>query len=143
MALRVIQLLDLIVYEDLKVKNMVRNRKLALSISDVAWYTFRTWLEYFGFKYGRITVAVPPHNTSIDCSNCGEKIVKSLSTRTHVCKCGFVEDRDVNAAINILKRGLNTVGHTGIYAGGDLPSWAIGYGLSSNGGSLNLESPSL
>ena len=143
MALRVIQLLDLIVYEDLKVKNMVRNRKLAKSISDVAWYTFRTWLEYFGFKYGRITVAVPPHNTSQNCSNCGERVVKSLSTRTHVCKCGYVEDRDVNAAINILKRGLNTVGHTGIYAGGDLPSWAIGYGLSSNGGSLNLESPSL
>ena len=142
-ALRVIQSNDLIVYEDLKVKNMVRNRKLAKSISDVAWYTFRTWLEYFGFKYGRITVAVPPHNTSQNCSNCGEKVIKSLSTRTHVCKCGFVEDRDVNAAINILKRGLNTVGHTGIYAGGDLPSWAVGYGLSSNGGSLNLESPSL
>ena len=143
-ALRVIQSNDLIVYEDLKVKNMVQNRKLAKSISDVAWYAFRTWLEYFGFKYGRITVAVPPHNTSQNCSNCGEKVVKSLSTRTHVCPyCKYVEDRDVNAAINILKRGLNTVGHTGIYAGGDLPSWAVGYGLSSNGGSLNLESPSL
>jgi len=136
-ALRVVQSNDLIVYEDLKVKNMVRNRKLAKSLSDVAWYTFRTWLEYFGFKYGRITVAVPPHNTSQNCSSCGEKVVKSLSTRTHVCKCGFVEDRDVNAAINILKRGLNTVGHTGIYAGGDLPSWAVGQGLSSNGGSLS------
>ena len=143
MALRVIHSNDVIVYEDLKVKNMVRNRKLAKSISDVAWYTFRTWLEYFGFKYGRITVAVPPHNTSQNCSNCGEKVVKSLSTRTHVCKCGYVEDRDVNAAINILKRGLNTVGHTGIYAGGDLPSWAIGYGLSSNGGSLCEQSPNL
>jgi len=76
-ALRVIYSNDVVVYEDLKVKNLVRNRKLAKSISDVAWYKFRVWLEYFGFKYGRITVAVPPHNTSQDCANCGEKVKKT------------------------------------------------------------------
>jgi IS605 OrfB family transposase len=98
-ALRVIQSNDLIVYEDLNVKGMVRNRHLAKSISDAAWSTFRQWLEYFGFKYGRITIAVPPHNTSQNCSNCGEKVQKSLSTRTHICPhCGYVEDRDINAA---------------------------------------------
>jgi len=127
LAYSVIQSNDLVAYEDLKVKNMVRNPKLAKSISDAGWSTFREWLEYFGIKYGKITIAVPPYNTSQDCSNCGKKVEKSLSTRTHVCPhCGFTEDRDVNASINILRRGLSTVGHTGTYATGDLPSWAVG-----------------
>ncbi|MEO0841998.1 MAG: transposase [Cyanobacteria bacterium J06643_5] len=135
-AYSAIQSNDLVAYEDLKVANMVRNRKLAKSISDAGWSTFRNWLEYFGLKYGKITVAVPPHNTSQDCSNCGENVKKSLSTRTHVCPhCGFIEDRDVNASINILKRGLITVGHTGNYASGDLPSWAVGSAARVSGGS--------
>ncbi|QSJ15021.1 transposase [Nostoc sp. UHCC 0702] len=101
------------------------------------------WLEYFGHKYGKVTVAVPPHNTSQNCSNCGEKVKKSLSTRTHICPhCNYVADRDVNASINILKLGLTTVGHTGSYAWGDLPSWAVGTVLLSNGESGNQESPS-
>lgn len=112
-ALRVIKSSDFIAYEDLNVKGMVKNSKLAKSINDVAWSTFRQWLEYFGFKYGKATVAVAPHNTSQNCSNCGQKVPKSLSTRTHICPhCGYVEDRDINAAINILKKGLSTVGHT-------------------------------
>ena len=140
----VIQFNDLVAYEDLNVKGLVRNRHLAKSISDAGWSTFRSWLEYFGHKYGKVTVAVPPHNTSQNCSNCGEKVKKSLSTRTHVCShCGFVEDRDVNAAINILKRALSTVGHTGTYAWGDLPSWAVGASLLSNGESMNQESQCL
>lgn len=123
----VIQSNDLVAYEDLNVKGMVRNRKLAKSISDAGWTIFRQWLEYFGHKYGKITVAVPPHNTSQDCSNCGQKVEKSLSTRTHVCPhCGHIEDRDWNASKNILIKALRTVGHTGTYAWGDLPSWAIG-----------------
>jgi putative transposase len=138
----VIQSNDLIAYEDLNVKGMVRNRKLAKSISDAGWTIFRQWLEYFGYKYGKITVAVPPHNTSQDCSNCGKKVQKSLSTRTHICpQCGHIQDRDWNAAINILRKALRTVGHTGTYAWGDLPSWAIAYGLSSKGESVNQESP--
>ena len=140
----VIQSNDLVAYEDLNVKGMVRNRKLAKSISDAGWTIFRHWLEYFGYKYGKITVAVPPHNTSQDCSNCNQKVQKSLSTRTHVCPhCGHIQDRDWNAAKNILVRALRTVGHTGTYAGGDLPSWAIAYGLSSNGESGNQESPTI
>jgi putative transposase len=70
----------LVAYEDLNVKGLVRNRHLAKSISDAAWSTFREWLEYFGHKYGKVTVAVPPYNTSQNCSNCGEKVKKSLST---------------------------------------------------------------
>ncbi|BAY29237.1 transposase [Nostoc carneum NIES-2107] len=144
LAYSVIQSHDLVAYEDLNVKGLARNRHLAKSISDAGWYTFCRWLEYFGYKYGKATVAVPPHHTSQNCSSCGKKVKKSLSTRTHVCPhCGYVEDRDINAAINILRLGLSTVGHTGTHAGGDLPSWAIGANLSSNGESLNLESPSL
>ncbi len=144
LAYSVIQSNDLVAYEDLNVKGMVRNRHLAKSISDAAWSTFRQWLEYFGYKYGKVTVAVPPHNTSQNCSNCGKKVQKSLSTRTHICHhCGFVEDRDINASINILTLGLSTAGHAGTYATGDLPSWAIGANLSSNGESVNVESPCL
>jgi putative transposase len=144
LAYCVIQSNDLVAYEDLNVKGMVKNRHLAKSISDAGWSTFRQWLEYFGHKYGKVTIAVPPHNTSQNCAHCGQKVHKSLSTRTHVCpNCGFVEDRDVNASINILKLGLSTAGHTGTYAWGDLPSWAIGVNLSSNGESVNQESPRL
>jgi putative transposase len=67
--------------------------------------------------FGVVTVAVPPHGTSQNCSNCGEVVKKSLSTRTHVCThCGHIQDRDHNAARNILEIGLRTVGHTGTQA---------------------------
>lgn len=53
-------------------------------------------------------VKVPPHYTSQECSNCGEIVKKALSNRTHICpSCGYIADRDVNAAINILNRGVN------------------------------------
>ena len=134
----------MVAYEDLNVKGMVKNRKLAKSISDVGWTIFRHWLEYFGDKYGKITVAVPPYNTSQDCSKCGQKVQKSLSTRTHICPvCGHVEDRDWNAAKNILIKALRTVGHTGTHAWADLPSWAVGAILLSNGESVKQESPTI
>ena len=103
---------DLIAYEDLQVRNMVKNHKLAKSISDASWSMFRDWVEYFGKVYGKVTVAVPPHYTSQICSSCGILVKKTLSTRTHVCKCGCVLDRDHNAALNILALGLSRVGHT-------------------------------
>jgi putative transposase len=115
----VIQSNDLIVYEDLQVRNMVKNRKLAKSISDASWSLFREWLEYFGRVFGKATVAVPPQYTSQNCSNCGQEVKKALSQRTHQCpQCGTVLDRDHNAALNILAKGLSTVGHTGSQAWG-------------------------
>lgn len=132
---------DCIVYEDLKVKNLVRNHKLSKSITDAGWTQFRKWVEYFGNKFGKITIAVPPNYTSQDCPACDKRVKKSLSTRTHVCECGCIMPRDQASGILILKKGLNTVGHTGIYAWGDTPSWAVGASLSSNGESLNQESP--
>jgi putative transposase len=105
---------DVVVYEDLRVANMVKNRKLAKSISDASWYQFRVWIEYFGRIFGRTTVAVAPQYTSQDCSNCGQRVQKTLSTRTHKCPhCGHTADRDENAAINILKKGIATAGHVG------------------------------
>jgi putative transposase len=103
---------DLVAYENLSVSNMVKNHCLAKSISDVGWYQFRVWLEYFAQKFGKVVVAVPPQYTSQKCSNCGRIVKKSLSTRTHACACGAKLDRDENAAINILREGLRTVGRT-------------------------------
>lgn len=115
----VVQSNDLIVYEDLQVRNMVKNRKLAKSISDASWSLFREWLEYFGKVFSKATVAVPPQYTSQDCSSCGQEVKKALSQRTHQCpQCGTVLDRDHNAALNILAKGLSTVGHTGSQAWG-------------------------
>ncbi len=103
----VVQSNDLVAYEDLKVRNLVKNKKLSKSISDAAWSMFRDWLEYFGKVFGVATVAVPPHYTSQNCSSCGSVVKKSLSTRTHRCaKCVLVLDRDWNAAINILELAL-------------------------------------
>jgi putative transposase len=111
---------DLIAYEDLQVRNMVKNHKLAKSISDASWSMFRQWVEYFGKVFGKVTVAVPPQYTSQNCSNCGKQVVKTLSQRTHHClHCGTVLDRDHNAALNILAIGLNRVGHTQINACGE------------------------
>ncbi|NEP20606.1 MAG: transposase [Moorea sp. SIO3I6] len=111
---------DLVAYEDLRVKNLAKNHCLAKSINDAGWYQFRKWMEHFGTKFGKVTVAVNPAYTSQNCSNCGEVVKKSLSTRTHACKCGCQLDRDHNAAINILKRALSTVGHTGTWVVKDL-----------------------
>ncbi len=106
---------DVVVYEDLRIKNMTKNHCLAKSINDAGWYSFRVWLEYFGKVFKRITVAVNPAYTSQKCSHCSVVVKKSLSTRTHVCQCGCVLDRDKNAAVNILQLGLGTVGHTGTF----------------------------
>ncbi|MGL4618739.1 MAG: RNA-guided endonuclease InsQ/TnpB family protein [Chroococcidiopsis sp.] len=107
---------DVVVYEDLRIKNMVKNHCLAKSINDAGWYQFRVWLEYFGKVFKRITIAINPAYTSQECSSCGVIVKKSLSTRTHICQCGASLDRDENAALNILNKGLGTVGHTGTFA---------------------------
>jgi putative transposase len=106
---------DLIAYEDLQIRNMVKNHKLAKSIHDAAWGQFLGWVKSYAFMHGIAVVAVPPQYTSQDCSGCGERVQKTLSTRTHICpRCGLVLDRDENAAINIRALALDrTVGHTG------------------------------
>ncbi|GAC1477431.1 MAG: hypothetical protein NVS2B14_19000 [Chamaesiphon sp.] len=112
---------DLIAVEDLQVKNLARNSKLAKSILDsealaslrasAAWSSFINILEAVAVKCGVHIVKVNPHNTSQDCSGCGVKVPKILSVRTHCCpKCNLTLDRDENAAINILNKALQAVG---------------------------------
>ncbi len=129
---------DVIVYEDLRIKNLVKNHCLAKSINDAGWYQFRVWLEYFGKVFKRITIAVNPAYTSQECSDCGVIVKKSLSTRTHICQCGYVLDRDENAAVNILNKGLGTVGHTGTFAQEDASN-ASGEMTSTLAGAILLE----
>lgn len=127
-ALDLIRKNNVICYEDLTVKNMTRRPKakqdpendknflpngasqksgLNKSILDAGWSGFINILKYKAEEYGRTLVAVPPHYTSQLCSNCGTMVHKDLSTRTHECPdCGYVANRDHNAAKVILGRGL-------------------------------------
>jgi putative transposase len=104
---------DLIAYEDLQIRNMVRNHHLAKSIQDAGWGTFLRWVKYYGLLHGIPVIAVTPQFTSQECSVCGTLVKKSLSVRTHSCtSCGIVLDRDHNAARNILAKA-RTLGHRG------------------------------
>ncbi len=104
---------DLIAYEDLQIRNMVKNHHLAKSIHDVGWGTFISWVKAYGVMHDIPIIAVAPHFTSQECSACGAIVKKSLSVRTHICtSCGVVLDRDHNAALNILAKALAcTLGH--------------------------------
>ncbi len=101
-----IQRYDTICIENLSIKNMVRSRYLAKSISDSGWGIFFGFLSYKAEEAGRIIIKVDPSYTSQKCSGCGKIVKKSLSTRTHCCThCGLILDRDYNAALNILRAG--------------------------------------
>jgi putative transposase len=96
---------DLIVFEKLQIQNMVKNHHLAKSISDAGWYQLIQFTKYKAEYAGKVVELVDPKNTTQNCSSCGTKVPKSLSVRTHKCPyCGLELDRDVNAAINILKK---------------------------------------
>lgn len=97
----------LIAFENLNVQGMVKNPNLAKSIADAAWNQLVQFTMYKAEEAGRRVVLVNPKNTSQLCSNCGKVVPKKLSERVHRCEhCGYVQDRDVNAAQNILKRAL-------------------------------------
>ena len=119
---------DIICHEKLNIHNMSRRPKpiqdktgkflpnrasikagLNKSINDAGWYKFLLYLKYKAFEQGKQVIAVRPHYTSQKCSACGEIVKKTLSVRTHSCSCGFVANRDYNAAINILRVGLDTL----------------------------------
>ncbi|RPJ26600.1 MAG: transposase [Chloroflexi bacterium] len=101
----------LIALEKLNSQTMLQNHRLAKSISDAAWNQLIAYTAYKAENAGRVVVLVDPRNTSKQCSYCGTMVKKSLSVRVHECHvCGLVMDRDENAAKNILRLGLESLG---------------------------------
>ncbi|WP_201576000.1 IS200/IS605 family element RNA-guided endonuclease TnpB [Psychrobacter sp. H8-1] len=115
---------DVIAVEDLNVKGMVKNKKLAKAISDSSWSTFTTMLAYKADWYGKTLIKVDRwYPSSKTCSGCGHLLTKAelpLQVRSWNCpSCLQSNDRDINASINILNEGLRlaslkTVGTTGL-----------------------------
>ncbi|MHC1631504.1 MAG: RNA-guided endonuclease InsQ/TnpB family protein [Methanotrichaceae archaeon] len=98
-----------IAFEYLNVKNMPKNQYVAKSISDAAWRILVTTTQNKAAEAGSVVVLVDPKTTTRLCSRCGLKVPKTLSDQVHECpRCGLVMDRDENAAINILRLGLQS-----------------------------------
>lgn len=104
---------DIICLEDLKVSNMLKNHKLAKSISDVSWSTFTSYLNYKSVWYGKQISKISTFFPSSQiCSICGEKFpfTRDLRVREWTCpNCGIKHDRDINAANNILNEGIRLI----------------------------------
>jgi putative transposase len=107
---KLVNIYGFIAFEDLDIKGMVRNRCLSKSISDAAWNMLITATRYKAASAGTTVVLVNPANTSKLCSRCGTLVEKELKDRVHECPvCGLAMDRDQNAAVNILRLGLQSV----------------------------------
>lgn len=114
---RLVNLYSTIAVEDLNINRMTKNRRLAKSIMDAAWSQFAQFLSYKAEWAGRKFIAVNPAYTSQDCSRCGYRQVMLLSDRKYNCpNCGLSLDRDHNAALNILARGLASIGNQSVEA---------------------------
>ena len=110
---QIVNRFQVIVFEDLKITDMSENalyKTITKGIADVAWGQVVEFTTYKAEYAGRTVVKVNPKGTTQECSGCGEIVPKTLSVRVHDCPhCGLVLDRDHNAALNILGRGLSTL----------------------------------
>ena len=98
---------DILVFEDLNIQRMVKDKQHAKGIVDSAWRQLIDFTTYKAANAGKDVRLVNPYNTTQMCSNCEELVKKTIKDRIHDCPfCGYVEDRDSNAAINILQLGL-------------------------------------
>ena len=97
---------DLIVFENLDIQRMIQNHRYAKHITDSAWRQLINYTTYKAENAGKEVRLVNPYNTTQQCSNCEEIVKKTIADRIHRCDCGYTEDRDVNAARNILRIGL-------------------------------------
>ena len=103
---RIADTYETVYVEDLKIRNMVKNRRLAKSINDASWGRFIRMIACKEEESGGQLIQVDAKGTTQMCSGCGETVPKDLSQRIRVCPhCGLVLDRDHNAALNILVRG--------------------------------------
>lgn len=97
---------DILVFEDLNIQRMVKDHHYAKGIVDSAWRQLINFTIYKAANAGKEVRFVNPYNTTQQCSNCKAIAKKTIADRVHRCGCGYTEDRDVNAAINILHLGL-------------------------------------
>ena len=99
---------DQIIVEDLNIKQLKEHKfkSTRRSVSDVSWNQFISFLTYKAESAGKFLIKVNPKNTSQICSFCGSYVQKDVSVRVHTCNCGLSLDRDYNAALNILNRGI-------------------------------------
>ena len=101
---------DVIIFEDLSIQNMLQNHHLAKHIQDGSWGKLIRFTQSKAERAGKSVVLVDPRNKSQNCSGCGTTVLKVLAKRIHSCpKCGLQLDRDHNAALNILTRGLREI----------------------------------
>jgi putative transposase len=112
-----------VMIEDLNIKGMTKNRKLARHIQDLGWHSFTTKLDYKLKEQGKHLVRIDRYYpSSKTCSCCGQKTeTMPLNIRQWQCSCGAIHDRDINAAINIAKQGI-------------IKLKADGYTVSADGG---------
>ena len=113
---------DLIVYENLKITNLVKSHHLAKSISDAGWGQLMCFTEYKAEEAGTLVEYVSAYNTTQLCSRCGKLVSKTLATRIHKCPyCGLVLARDHNSAISVLQRSTHYVESLSSSSGQGLP----------------------
>jgi Transposase and inactivated derivatives len=102
---------DLVAVEELNIKPLLESGGNSRNTASAAWDTFTTLLEYKCKVEGTHFVEVDPAGTTKECASCGVATDKPLWVREHSCPaCGFEMDRDANAGLNILSRGLDEVG---------------------------------